>query len=102
VDYDMQPRADLDDDVDVYEGMGVGVIRRYHVESRGRLLMVVSYFNNLGGRTEQIRVFQLQVMPPDAAAGGQRPRAAWENLGNQLDMKCIAVHSSGRGFYTAA
>uniref|UniRef100_K3XPM0 KIB1-4 beta-propeller domain-containing protein n=1 Tax=Setaria italica TaxID=4555 RepID=K3XPM0_SETIT len=94
VDYDMQQRGDLDDDIGVHEGMGVGVMRRYLVESRGRLLMVVRYFYNQSGSTEQIRVFQFQVMPPEAAADDQRPRAAWENLGNQLDGRMLFL---GRG-----
>ncbi|CAO2208494.1 unnamed protein product [Urochloa humidicola] len=87
VDYDMEQRGDYDDDVGFLEGMGLGVMRRYLVESRGRLLMAVRYFYYEAGRTNVIRLFEFRVVAP--AAGGQRPRAAWEHLGTELEGRML-------------
>ncbi|PUZ56098.1 hypothetical protein GQ55_5G268400 [Panicum hallii var. hallii] len=92
VDYDMQPRGDYADDVGFLEETGLGTMRRYLVESRGRLLMVVRCFYYEGGRTEVIRVFEFHVKPP--AGNGQRPCATWKHLGTGLDGRMLFL---GRG-----
>ncbi|RLN21979.1 uncharacterized protein C2845_PM07G13650 [Panicum miliaceum] len=92
VDYDMQPRGDYADDVGFLEETGLGTMRRYLVESRGRLLMVVRCFCYESGRTEVIRVFEFRVKPP--AGNGQQPCATWKHLGTGLDGRMLFL---GRG-----
>ncbi|XP_062179397.1 uncharacterized protein LOC133884004 [Phragmites australis] len=84
VDYDMQQREDYDADVGFVRGLGT--MRRYLVESRGRLLMVVRYVYYEAG-TEMLRVFGFRVTAP--LTNVQRPRAAWENLGEELDGRML-------------
>ncbi|TVU34261.1 hypothetical protein EJB05_16092, partial [Eragrostis curvula] len=85
MDYDMQQREDYDDDVGFVQGNGQ--MRRYLVQSRGRLLMVVRYIYHDTG-TEMFRVFRLHVTNPLGNAQVP-PRAHWEDLGDELDGRML-------------
>jgi hypothetical protein len=84
VDYRMQQRADYDDDIGFVAGMGT--MRRYLVESRGRLLMVVRYIYHEDG-TQMFRLFSFRVMEP--VVNVQSPRATWESLDDTLDGRML-------------
>ncbi|TVU35792.1 hypothetical protein EJB05_17695, partial [Eragrostis curvula] len=84
MDYDMQQREDYYDDVGFVQGNDQ--MRRYLVQSRGRLLMVVRYIYHETG-TEMIRVFRLHVTTP--LGNAQVPRAHWEHLGDELDGRML-------------
>ncbi|KAK3161118.1 hypothetical protein QOZ80_1BG0072280 [Eleusine coracana subsp. coracana] len=85
VDYRMLPRADYGQDIVFMSGMGT--MRHYLVESRGRLLMVVRYIYKDDG-TEALRVFRFRVMEP-VINGQAPPRATWEILDNDLDGRML-------------
>ncbi|PAN30019.1 hypothetical protein PAHAL_5G267400 [Panicum hallii] len=89
VDYDMQLREDYAEDLVFVQGHGM--MNRYLVGSRGRLLMVVRYIYDDGTLT--LRVFGLLVTAP-ATADVPRPRATWVNLGQELDGQMLFL---GRG-----
>ncbi|CAO2203838.1 unnamed protein product [Urochloa humidicola] len=86
-DYDVQQREDYAEDV----GYG-SRMRRYLVDSRGGLLMVVRYIYD-GDRTLTIRVFEL-INTELALVEGARPRVTWFHLGTDLDGRMLFL---GRG-----
>ncbi|CAO2170435.1 unnamed protein product [Urochloa humidicola] len=86
LDFNMQQRVDYAEDV----GLG-GRMRRYLVESRGGLLMVIRYIYD--HTTGTIRVFQL-IPTEEALVYGAPPRVTWFDLGIELDGRMLFL---GRG-----
>ncbi|KAL6881996.1 hypothetical protein ACP4OV_011468 [Aristida adscensionis] len=84
VDYRMEAREDFQTDLGFVRGHGT--MRRYLVESRGELLMVVRYVYDDGG-TEVLRVFRFILIEPITDA--QPPRGTWEDLGDQLQGRML-------------
>ncbi|KAK3164636.1 hypothetical protein QOZ80_1AG0022180 [Eleusine coracana subsp. coracana] len=84
LDYDMEQREDFD--VDVAFAAVLVTTRRYLVESRGRLLMVVRYIYHETG-TRLLRVFGFRVTAPFTDV--DMPRATWDDLGNRLDGRML-------------
>ncbi|KAF8693404.1 hypothetical protein HU200_038797 [Digitaria exilis] len=85
-DYDMEQREGYAEDV----GYG-GRMRRYLVESRGGLLMVIRYIHD--GTTLTIRVFEL-VPTEEELVDGALPRVTWEHIGTVLEGRMLFL---GRG-----
>ncbi|KAL6615457.1 hypothetical protein ACP70R_037727 [Stipagrostis hirtigluma subsp. patula] len=84
VDYEMQARQDYLTDVDFVRGHGT--MKRYLVESRGQLLMVVRYVYDEGG-TEMLRIFRFKLT--GRLTQLTPARGLWEDLGDQLDGRML-------------
>jgi hypothetical protein len=84
VDYRMQQREE-DDDAACFIAH-LGTTRRYLVESRGRLLMVVRYMYREAG-THMFRVFAFRVV--EQMTNVEMPRATWDDLGGELDGRML-------------